>query len=300
MLNRLRQGLGKARESMASGLRSALGRESGEVTASWDDLEETLLATDLGPTLALDVVANLREQFPKTFPNGETLHQSLKSILLPFFPLEPPDPFFSNSPWVVSVVGVNGAGKTTTIGKLAAQWTAKGHRGLLAAADTFRAAAKEQLSLWADLAGCEMVSGAEGADPAAVAHDALNAAKARKMDFVLVDTAGRLHARQNLMAELSKIQRVMGGAIPGAPHRTFLVLDGTQGQNALPQAHAFAEAGGVTDLILTKMDGTARGGAAVAVARELQIPLTFIGVGEQVEDLLPFEPESFLEHLLPK
>jgi fused signal recognition particle receptor len=193
---------------------------------------------------------------------------------------------------------VNGAGKTTTIGKLAASWEAEGHRTLLCAADTFRAAAAEQLEVWAARVGAPFHRGEEGADPSAVLTDALRTARARGVDAVLVDTAGRLHTKGNLMAELAKMARVAGREVPGAPHETWLVLDATTGANGLAQGREFARAAGVTGLVLTKLDGTAKGGVAVAVVRDLGVPIRYVGVGETAEDLLPFDPEAFAESLV--
>jgi fused signal recognition particle receptor len=205
---------------------------------------------------------------------------------------------FSVRPWVVFVVGVNGTGKTTTIGKLAAGWRAEGHTVLLCAADTFRAAAAEQLEVWAERAGALFHRGSEGADPSSVLTDALRTARARRIDAVLVDTAGRLHTKSNLMAELAKMARVAGREVERAPHETLLVLDATVGSNGLVQGREFAKAGGVTGLVLTKLDGTAKGGAAVAVVRELGVPIRYVGVGEKVDDLLPFDAAAFAEGLV--
>jgi fused signal recognition particle receptor len=199
---------------------------------------------------------------------------------------------------VVFVVGVNGVGKTTTIGKLAAAWKQEGRTTLLCAADTFRAAAAEQLAVWAERAGAPFHRGAEGADPSAVLTDAVRAARGRGHDAVLVDTAGRLHTKGNLMAELAKMARVAGREVPGAPHETLLVLDATVGSNGLAQGREFARAAGVTGLVLTKLDGTARGGIAVAVVRELGVPIRYVGIGESVEDLVPFDAAAFAEGLI--
>jgi fused signal recognition particle receptor len=207
-------------------------------------------------------------------------------------------PPFSARPWVVFVVGVNGAGKTTTIGKLAAAWKAEGRSVLVCAADTFRAAAAEQLAVWAERAGVLFHRGAEGADPSAVLTDALRAARARNLDAVLVDTAGRLHTKTNLMTELGKMARVAGREIDGAPHESLLVLDATVGSNGLAQGREFAKAAGVTGLVLTKLDGTAKGGVAVAVVRELGVPIRYVGVGETIDSLLPFEADAFAESLV--
>jgi len=209
-------------------------------------------------------------------------------------PVEGPPP----KPWVNLMVGVNGVGKTTTIGKLAAQRTAGGQRGLLAAGDTFRAAAAEQLEIWASRAGCDCVRQAEGADPAAVAFDAVQSAVARGLDFVFIDTAGRLQVKHNLMEELAKVHRVVAKALPGAPHQVSLVLDATTGQNGLSQARLFTERVPLTDLILTKLDGTAKGGIALSVAAELRLPIRYVGVGEKVDDLVPFDPAEYVDGLL--
>ena len=205
---------------------------------------------------------------------------------------------FSSRPWVVFVVGVNGVGKTTTIGKLAAGWKAEGRTAMLCAADTFRAAAAEQLAIWAQRSGSPFHRGAEGADPSAVLTDALRAARSRGHDAVLVDTAGRLHTKGNLMAELAKMARVAAREVPGAPHETLLVLDATVGSNGLAQGREFARAAGVTGLVLTKLDGTAKGGIAVAVVRELGVPIRYVGVGESLEDLVPFDAAAFAEGLI--
>jgi fused signal recognition particle receptor len=200
-------------------------------------------------------------------------------------------------PAVVMLVGINGAGKTTTIGKLAARFLGEGRKVLLCAADTFRAAAIEQLEVWAQRADVEMIRQKTGADPSAVVYDALNAAKARGVDYVIIDTAGRLHTKENLMAELEKMRRTCQRVIPGSPHEVWLVLDATTGQNGLEQAKKFTESAGVTGIILTKLDGTAKGGVAVAIARELNLPIRFVGVGEKIDDLLPFEPDKFVQSI---
>jgi fused signal recognition particle receptor len=209
-------------------------------------------------------------------------------------------PPFSVTPWVVFVVGVNGVGKTTTIGKLAHAWRKEGRTALLCAADTFRAAAAEQLQVWAERTGAPFHRGAEGADPAAVLTDGLRAARGRGYEAVLVDTAGRLHTKGNLMAELAKMARVAGREVPGAPHETLLVLDATIGSNAIAQGREFARAAGVTGIVLTKLDGTAKGGVAVAVVRELGVPIRYVGVGESLDDLLPFDAAAFAESLFPE
>ena len=210
---------------------------------------------------------------------------------------EAPVHVVSSPPAVVMVVGINGAGKTTTIGKLAHRFIGEDRKVLLCAADTFRAAAIEQLDVWAQRAGVRMIRQNTGADPSAVVFDALQAAKAGAFDYVIVDTAGRLHTKENLMAELEKMRRTCQRVIPGSPHEVWLVLDATTGQNGLEQARKFTELSGVTGIVLTKLDGTAKGGVVVAIARELNLPIRFIGVGEKIDDLLPFEPEKFVQSL---
>jgi fused signal recognition particle receptor len=224
----------------------------------------------------------------------ELLRDEIRSILTRPAGVVP----FTAKPWVVFVVGVNGVGKTTTIGKLAAAWKAEGRTTLVCAADTFRAAAAEQLEVWARRTGAPFHRGAEGADPSAVLTDALRIARSKGHDAVLVDTAGRLHTKGNLMAELGKMARVAAREVPGAPHETLLVLDATLGSNALNQGREFAKAGGVTGLVVTKLDGTAKGGIAVAVVRDLGVPIRYVGVGEAVEDLLPFDPAAFTNALV--
>jgi len=270
--------------------------EPGDIEA----MEEAMIAADLGLPAVDRAMAVLRERSREISGGGvaamravlrEELQRSLESA--------PPAPApFSSRPWVVFVVGVNGSGKTTTAGKLARSWRAEGRTTLLCAADTFRAAAAEQLQIWAERTGSAFHRGTEGADPSSVLTDALRAARARGHDAVLVDTAGRLHTKGNLMAELAKMARVAGREVPGAPHETLLVLDATVGSNGLVQGREFAKAAGVTGLVLTKLDGTAKGGVAVAVVRELGVPIRYVGVGEGAEDLLPFDAGDFAESLV--
>jgi fused signal recognition particle receptor len=267
--------------------------------ADLEAVEEALIAADLGMPAVEEAIEVLRERSAEIARGGLPAMRALlrdevrKAVDLPLG--APP---FSSRPWVVFVVGVNGVGKTTTIGKLAAQWKAEGRTALLCAADTFRAAAAEQLAIWAERAGSPFHRGAEGADPAAVLTDALRAARSRGHDAVLVDTAGRLHTKGNLMAELAKMARVAGREVHGAPHETLLVLDATVGSNGLAQGREFARAAGVTGLVLTKLDGTAKGGIAVAVVRELGVPIRYVGVGESVDDLVPFDAAAFAEGLI--
>jgi fused signal recognition particle receptor len=262
-------------------------------------IEEALIAADLGMPAVEDALQVLRERSAEIAREGlPAMRALLREEIRKAVDRPPAAQPFSSRPWVVFVVGVNGVGKTTTIGKLAAAWKAEGRTTLLCAADTFRAAAAEQLAVWAERAGSPFHRGAEGTDPSAVLTDALRAAKSRGYDAVLVDTAGRLHTKGNLMAELSKMARVAGREVPGAPHETLLVLDATVGSNGLAQGREFARAAGVTGLVLTKLDGTAKGGIAVAVVRELAVPIRYVGVGETVEDLVPFDAAAFAEGLI--
>jgi len=264
-----------------------------------DAIEEALIAADLGMPAVEGALEVLRERSAEIARGGLPAMRALlrdeirKAVDRPLASAA-----FSARPWVVFVVGVNGVGKTTTIGKLAAAWKAEGKTTLLCAADTFRAAAAEQLAVWAERSGSPFHRGAEGADPSSVLTDALRAARSRGYDAVLVDTAGRLHTKGNLMAELAKMARVAGREVPGAPHETLLVLDASVGSNGLAQGREFARAAGVSGLVLTKLDGTAKGGIAVAVVRELGVPIRYAGVGEAVEDLVPFDAAAFAEGLV--
>jgi fused signal recognition particle receptor len=261
-------------------------------------LEETLLEGDLGAATTEFLLGQVRKS---TGSSGATPKEVLAREMVGL--LKAPDLtiealFEKNQPLVISIVGINGAGKTTTIGKLAGYFKGSGKKVLLGAGDTFRAGAIAQLKTWADRVGVDFVTGREGADPGAVAFDSVAAAKARGMDVVLLDTAGRLHTKSNLMEELKKIHKVVKKVIPEAPHETWLVLDGTLGQNSLNQAKEFQQSLGLTGLIVTKMDGTAKGGALFPVSRELSLPVRFVGVGEAVEDLIPFDPEKFVQAIL--
>ena len=299
LLDRLRGGLTRTREALNTPIEDLVRGRRPLDQAALEAVEEALLAADLGLPAVSEAMEVLREQSARIAPGGlpamrETLREELRRALERPTRSVP----FSSKPWVVFVVGVNGAGKTTTIGKLASAWAAEGRSLLLCAADTFRAAAAEQLEVWAQRSGCAFHRGAEGADPSAVLTDALRAARARGVDAVLVDTAGRLHTKSNLMAELAKMARVAGRELPGAPHETLLVLDATVGANGLAQGREFARAGGLTGLVLTKLDGTAKGGIAVAVVRELDVPIRYVGVGEQLDDLLPFDAGAFASSLV--
>jgi len=254
-------------------------------------LEEILLMADVGVAASSEIVAAVRRRQRR----GESLRDLVKQEMLRVLETSASTPVMTNRPHVMLIVGVNGVGKTTTIGKLANQLREEGKTPLICAADTFRAAAVDQLQIWADRAGVDIVRAKDGSDPAAVVFDAMTAAKARKRDVVLVDTAGRLHTRTNLMNELDKIRRVASREVPGAPHEVLLILDATVGQNGLAQAREFTNVAGVTGIVLTKLDGTAKGGIAVAIAHDLKLPIRYIGVGESVDDLLPFSPREYVD-----
>jgi fused signal recognition particle receptor len=256
-------------------------------------LEEVLLSADVGMPAVERIIAAVRDA-PRT---GDGLRAVVKREILALFAAVDPPPTPATLPVVTLVVGVNGTGKTTTVGKLASALKKSGRAPLICAADTFRAAAVEQLSVWARNAGVEMVRAREGADPAAVVFDAISSAKAKARDSVLVDTAGRLHTRVNLMGELEKIRRVCAREVPGAPQEVFLVLDATVGQNGLVQAREFASVAGVNAIVLTKLDGTAKGGIAVAIAHDLKLPIRYVGVGEGIDDLEPFSAEEYVDGL---
>ena len=298
--DRLRGGLARTRELLETPLSDlARGRRPLDPEAL-EELEQALLGADLGLPAVGEALELLRQSSSEIARGGLAAMKALlraelvRSLERPGAKAAP----FSARPWVVFVVGVNGAGKTTTIGKLAAAWSGEGRSVLLCAADTFRAAAAEQLEIWSGRASASFHRGPEGADPSAVLTDALRMARAQGKDAVLVDTAGRLHTKSNLMAELAKMARVAGREIPGAPHETLLVLDATVGSNGLAQGREFAKASGVTGLVLTKLDGTAKGGVAVAVVRELDVPIRYVGVGEQLDDLLRFDAAAFADGLL--
>jgi fused signal recognition particle receptor len=258
-----------------------------------DALEELLIMADIGVAATDQIVEAVRARARR----GESLRDLVKQEIRQIFSdAEQPVPN-GTKPHVMLIVGVNGTGKTTTVGKLANQFKAAGKSPLICAADTFRAAAVDQLQIWADRAGVDIVRAREGSDPAAVVFDALAASKARGRDIVLVDTAGRLHTRTNLMHELGKIRRVAEREVPGAPHEVLLVLDATVGQNGLAQAREFTSVAGVNGIVLTKLDGTAKGGIAVAIAHDLKLPIRYVGVGESIDDLLPFSPDEYVEAL---
>ncbi|MBQ9967909.1 MAG: signal recognition particle-docking protein FtsY [Oscillospiraceae bacterium] len=265
----------------------------------YDGLEESLILADLGFETTSKAMDSLRAKVKEEkLTTTEQARQALRTILTAMVQVGDMTLDLSTQPSVVLVIGVNGVGKTTSIGKIAHQLKESGKKVLLCAADTFRAAAADQLEIWAGRAGVDIIRQDEGADPASVVFDAIAAAKARKADVILCDTAGRLHNKQNLMNELGKISRIIDRELPGAAKEVLLVLDGTTGQNGLMQARQFSQIAGVTGMVLTKLDGTAKGGIVIAVADDLQIPVKFIGVGEQIDDLMPFDPNAFAEALV--
>ena len=265
----------------------------------YDELEDSLIMADLGATVAHDAVKKLRDVvYQKSIQRGDDVKQALREILIEKLNVGDTALDLSTKPSVVLVIGVNGVGKTTSIGKIAHRLKGEGKRVLLCAADTFRAAAADQLEIWANRAECEIVRSVEGADPGAVLFDSLAAAKARGVDVVLCDTAGRLHNKVNLMNELSKLRKIIDRELPDAAKETLLVLDATTGQNGLQQAKVFRETAGLTGIILTKLDGTAKGGICVAIAQELGVPVKFVGLGEGIDDLKPFDAEEYVKALI--
>jgi fused signal recognition particle receptor len=284
-------GLARTRGAFVTRLRGFLGDD-----ASWDDVEETLIGGDVGASLSMEVVERARKRHDLDSPEA-AIRAELAALLVDREPGWEPRPSLDGGPAVILVVGVNGTGKTTTIGKLATRYSAEGKRVLLAAADTFRAAAIDQLRIWAERADVPIVAHAPNADPGAVVYDALDAAVARGADVVIADTAGRLHTKVNLMDELAKIRRIIDKRLPGAVPETLFVLDATTGQNGLAQARAFHDAVGLTGIVLTKLDSTAKGGIVFAIEHDLGVPVRFVGVGEKATDLLPFDAEAFVEAL---
>ena len=294
---KIRAGLTRTRENIGHSFDQLFAGELND--DFYDELEETLILADMGVDATMKAVEALRERVRgEKIRDMEGARACLRAILTEMLQVGDPALKLDTTPSVALFIGVNGVGKTTTIGKLAARLKGEGRRVLMAAGDTFRAAAADQLEIWSQRAGVELVRQHEGADPAAVVFDALTAAKARNADAVLVDTAGRLHNKQNLMNELNKISRVIDRELPGCDRETLLVLDATTGQNGLIQARQFKEAAGITGIVLTKLDGSAKGGIVIAIAQELQVPVKFIGVGEGVDDLMPFEAEKFVEALV--
>jgi fused signal recognition particle receptor len=290
VFSRLRDSLSKSRRALSEQIQAAAFDPGDDL--AWERLEEALIQADVGVRATAELVRRL-EQRGELGDLGAALAEEAAALLG-----EPGLLHLQARPSVVLVVGVNGTGKTTTIGKLAAKLSQHGRSVVVAAADTFRAAAEEQLEIWAERAGADFVGSERGGDPAAVAFDAIEAAQARGRDVVVVDTAGRLHTQANLMEELAKVRRVIAGRLEGAPHETLLVVDATTGQNGLQQARLFGEAAGVTGVVLTKLDGSAKGGVAIPIAYELGLPVKLIGVGEQLDDLRPFDPQDYARALV--
>lgn len=296
---RLKKGLSKTSDVLVGGIdRLLLGKKVIDAD-TLEELEEILISADIGVTTTVELVRGLEKRLKRDeLKDGDALRRALKEdILAKIAPYAEPLILAGQTPFVILVIGVNGVGKTTTIGKLASRYAHDGKKVLIAAADTFRAAAADQLAIWADRAGVEIVRHKEGADPSAVVFDGCKAAIARKADIMIIDTAGRLHTKVNLMEELKKIFRIIGREMPGAPHETLLVLDAGTGQNAISQAKIFKEAASVSGIALTKLDGTAKGGVVVAVCSELKLPVRFIGIGESIEDLRDFDPKQFVDAL---
>jgi len=286
-------GLSKTRDKLKQGFAGLFRSEKEGATYDLKSLEEILLQADFGPRTTAQLLAQVG--------GSRDLAADLKNQIIRILTLPPPPAPArkEGDPLVIFLVGVNGVGKTTTIGKLAYRYRQQGEKVILAAGDTYRAAASDQLQIWAERAGVDIITHNPGGDPAAVIFDALKAARARKAGVMIADTAGRLHTRAQLMDELKKLRRIAGREVPGAPHEVFLVLDATLGQNSLVQARVFLEVAGVTGVILAKLDGTAKGGMAVAVADELKIPIRYAGMGERLEDLAEFSPEEFARALIP-
>ena len=297
--DKIKAGLTKTRDALSNTLGSVFTGFSEIDDDFYDELEESLILADLGVETATKATDKLRktirEQHLKTTDEAK---EALKQILVEMLNVGETELNLSTDPAVILVIGVNGVGKTTTIGKIAKQLTDQGKKVLLIAGDTFRAAAADQLEVWAGRSGADIIRQHEGADPASVVFDGIQAAKARKAEVIIIDTAGRLHNKANLMNELNKISRIVSRELPNAAHEVLLVLDGTTGQNGLIQAKQFKEIAGVTAMAVTKLDGTAKGGIVIAVADQLQVPVKFVGVGEQADDLMPFVAKDFVEALL--
>jgi fused signal recognition particle receptor len=302
LLERLKSGVQKTRAGLVTRLEDMLQGAKQIDADLLDELEFTLISSDIGVRTTEEILDRIRERVDRSLVgDAAELEGLIREHLLEILQAsERPMPRVAEPPAVILVVGVNGSGKTTTIGKLAHRFRAEQRGVLLCAADTFRAAAIEQLEIWGQRTGTDVVRQQQGSDPSAVLFDALQSARARKTDYVIVDTAGRLQTKTNLMAELEKMRRTAARVIPGAPHEVLLVMDATTGQNGLEQARKFTETSGVTGIVLTKLDGTAKGGIVVAIARELNIPIRYVGIGEKADDLLPFDAEKFIASLFEK
>jgi len=299
LLERLKAGIQKTRAGLMEKIEDAVSGRKEIDAGVLEELEYALITADIGAKTTAEILELIRQRVERHQAGDiAELKALIREHLLEILQAtEKPVPLVKDPPAVIMVVGVNGAGKTTSIGKLTRRLQSEGRTVLLCAADTFRAAAIEQLEVWAERTGAGLIRQQPGSDPSAVLFDALQAAKARKVDCVIVDTAGRLHTKTNLMAELEKMRRTAARVIPEAPHEVLLVIEATTGQNGLEQARKFTESSAVTGIILTKLDGTAKGGVVVAISRELNLPIRYVGVGEQLDDLLPFEPESFVASL---
>jgi len=297
--DKIKQGLTKTKTKMDAQLTGIFAAYAPGDEEFFEDLEETLILADTGVETTTKAIAQLRKAIElKKLTTGAEVKKEFVQILTRILKVQDTMLLLTTQPSVVLVVGVNGVGKTTTIGKLASQLKKEGNRVLLSAADTFRAAAADQLTVWAQRAGVEIVKHEEGSDPAAVVFDAMNAARARRVDVVLVDTAGRLHNKQNLMNELNKIRRVIDREGESSSKEVLLVLDATTGQNGLIQAKQFSQSAGITGIVLTKLDGTAKGGVVLAIAKEMGVPVKYVGLGEGIDDLQPFDPAAFAEALV--
>lgn len=299
IFSKIKSGLTRTRSNLVDGITKAVSGKTRIDEETLEEIEERLIAADVGVNTTLDIISALRENLQLRDRNdSQAVLNCLKSELIERLQMNGSADTTSNQkPYIIMVVGVNGVGKTTSIGKLANHFMQDGKRVVLGAADTFRAAASEQLEIWASRANVEIVRNKPGADPASVAFDAVAAAQSRSADIAIIDTAGRLHTKSNLMEELKKIQRAIDRKMPGAPHEVLLVIDATTGQNGLTQAKVFNDAVKIGGIVLTKLDGTAKGGIVVAIQEQLRVPIRFIGVGEQMDDLQPFVPEEYVEAL---
>jgi len=302
LLDRLKAGIQKTRAGLMEKIEDAVSGRKEIDAGVLEELEYALITADIGARTTAEILERIRQQVDRKMVGDASELRGLISqhLLEVLQATERPLAHVDQPPAVVMVVGVNGAGKTTSIGKLASRYKAEGRSVLLCAADTFRAAAIEQLEIWGERTSTEVIRQKPGADPSAVLFDALHAARARNVDYVIVDTAGRLQTKANLMAELEKMRRTASRVIPGAPHEVLLVLDATTGQNGLEQARRFTETSGVTGIVLAKLDGTAKGGVVIAIARELNLPIRYVGIGEKIDDLVPFDPEKFIASLFEK
>ncbi|HMV81770.1 MAG TPA: signal recognition particle-docking protein FtsY [Blastocatellia bacterium] len=305
-MKRFRKAISSTRENIASRIEDVVKGKKQIDAATLEDLEEALISADIGVQTTMEIIENVRKQVDRqTLKDADELKRTIKQNLLDILEKAEKSRGVASEtsvpddvrPYVMMIVGVNGVGKTTTIGKLAQRIKAEGNEILICAADTFRAAASDQLAIWAERAGVPLIQQKQGTDPAAVLFDSLKAAKARNADVLIVDTAGRLHNKANLMAELEKMKRIANREVPGAPHEVLLVVDAVTGQNGLSQAREFMKAADITGLVLTKLDGTAKGGIAVAIAKELNLPIRYCGIGEKADDLVVFDPRAYVEGL---